>query len=413
MSPDGSVRVQRLWKRFREDDVGSYARAEWRRLRGWMRRDPNDGWTWALQDIDFEIAPGETVGLVGVNGSGKSTLLKMIAGVMYPTVGSAEASGRMSAMIDVRAGIHPELTGRENILLYARMLGLSSRETRERFDEIVDFAGLDHALDRQVKHYSSGMGVRLGFSIASHIDPAILIVDEALSVGDAVFRRKCLGRMRDVVDSGATLLYVSHGLESVQGMCSRAIWLEGGRVRMDATVDETLAEYRRSLAESMVAEGSDIAVAASRVQARDGSGRAVRTGEAVDVDIALIAARPVPAAAVTLGISQGEGEPVLLCSGTVDLPAGPSTWRFGFDQVPLARGPYRTWLGIAGHDGHALLSWRPVGPLQVRGPEMHPSPKGVARVAPVWVGTSVDRVDVDLPTDAEADELGDPDAQDT
>ncbi len=182
-----------------------------------------------LKDIDFEVAPGEAVGIVGVNGSGKSTLLKIISGVMFPHSGMVETTGRIGALIEVMSGISGELTGRENVLVYGTLLGLSRKQIAERFDQIVAFAEVEDAIDRQVKFYSSGMKMRIGFSIAAFLEPEILIVDEVLAVGDSSFQQKCLNRMREVTQSGSTLLLVSHDLASVAATAERGIWLEDAR----------------------------------------------------------------------------------------------------------------------------------------------------------------------------------------
>jgi ABC-2 type transport system ATP-binding protein len=240
--PDGSIHVEHLWKRFK-----NRRKFLIRALRQHAAsfRQQRSGWLWALQDIDLKIDPGEAVGLIGANGSGKSTLLKLLAGVMYPYAGRVEVVGRVGAMIEIAAGIHPELTGRENVFLYASLLGLPRREVARKFDTIIDFAELDEAVDRQVKFYSSGMKMRLGFSVAAFLEPEILLVDEALAVGDAHFQAKCVARMHEVHASGTTLLFVSHDLRAISEVCTRGVWLEGGRLREDGAVDDVISRYER------------------------------------------------------------------------------------------------------------------------------------------------------------------------
>ncbi|MCZ7535464.1 MAG: ABC transporter ATP-binding protein [Acidimicrobiia bacterium] len=194
MSRSGELSATRVWKRFRPDRRPKRVRTflDTRRVRGGER--PKKQWSWALRDIDFRVEPGESVGLIGTNGSGKSTLLKLLTRVMYPHSGQIEAHGRAGALIEVASGIHPLLSGRENIFLYGTLLGLPRRDVANRFDAIVDFADIGHAIDRQVKFYSSGMKMRLGFAVAAFLEPDILLVDEVLAVGDSSFQQRCLAR---------------------------------------------------------------------------------------------------------------------------------------------------------------------------------------------------------------------------
>ena len=208
------------------------------------------GWSppfYALRDVTFAIPRGETAGIIGRNGSGKSTLLRLIAGVMVPTEGIADVHGRVSPLIELGAGFHPDLTGRENVYLNASILGASSREIRERFDDIVDFAELREFIDTPVKRYSSGMFMRLGFSVAVHCDPDILLVDEVLSVGDAAFQEKCLAKMREFQSRGITIVLVTHVLPLVQQFCHRALWLHGGAVMADGQPDEVIRQYTEAV----------------------------------------------------------------------------------------------------------------------------------------------------------------------
>ena len=214
--PAGAIAVDRIWKRFRADRNRPVFRDEIGRLADSIRgRGNSRHWRWALRDVNLDIQPGESVGLFGANGSGKSTLLKILTRVMYPTAGWLQISGRVGALIEIRAGVHPDLTGRENIYLYGSIMGLQRNEIDRRFDEIVAFAELSDALDRQLKYYSSGMAMRLGFAVAAFLQPDVLLVDEVLAVGDAAFQQKCLERMRSVLQEGTTLIFVSHDLASV------------------------------------------------------------------------------------------------------------------------------------------------------------------------------------------------------
>jgi ABC-2 type transport system ATP-binding protein len=188
---------------------------------------------WALKDVSFEIEAGTTVGLIGPNGSGKSTLLKLIGGILQPTSGTVATRGRMAALLELGAGFHPDLTGRENVYLNASILGLSRAQTDRYFDGIVDFSGVEPFIDTQVKFYSSGMYVRLAFAVAVHVDPDILLVDEVLAVGDEPFQRKCMDRIRRFQDEGRTIVLVTHGLDQVADICDRAVVLEHGQVKAD------------------------------------------------------------------------------------------------------------------------------------------------------------------------------------
>ena len=197
-----------------------------------------------LRDVDLEVSQGESVALLGRNGSGKSTVLRLIAGIYQPTSGTIETSGRITAVIELGAGFHPELTGAENIALYAAVLGLTRKELAERYDEIVEFAAMPDFLDTPLKYYSSGMEARLAFSVAVCLQPDILLLDEVLAVGDQAFRERCLERLRQYHARGGTLILVSHELDQVRELCTRGVWLEEGEIVMDGAIDAVLAAYR-------------------------------------------------------------------------------------------------------------------------------------------------------------------------
>ena len=201
---------------------------------------------WALKDVSFEIAKGEVVGIIGKNGAGKSTLLKILSRITEPTRGRVEIRGRVSSLLEVGTGFHPELTGRENIFLNGAILGMSRREIQKKFDEIIAFAEVERFLDTPVKRYSSGMYVRLAFSVAAHLEPDILIVDEVLAVGDASFQKKCLGKMGHVSSTGRTVLFVSHNMGAVASLCSRALLLEGGELVASGNAREIIDQYQKT-----------------------------------------------------------------------------------------------------------------------------------------------------------------------
>jgi ABC-type polysaccharide/polyol phosphate transport system ATPase subunit len=198
---------------------------------------------WALKDVSFEIAPGQTVGFIGPNGAGKSTLLKLISRIIQPTEGEIEINGQIRALLELGAGFHPDLTGRENIYLNGSLFGLSRAEIQSQLDAIIDFAELGQFIDMPVRRYSSGMFVRLGFSIAVHTYPDILLIDEVLAVGDAEFQQKCLEKIAEFKRRGCTIVYVSHDLKSVENLCSQAFWLEEGRIERQGPADRVIVDY--------------------------------------------------------------------------------------------------------------------------------------------------------------------------
>jgi len=201
---------------------------------------------WALKDVNFNIQAGDVVGIIGRNGAGKSTLLKILSQITRPTTGRIELHGRVASLLEVGTGFHPELTGRENIYLNGTILGMTRKEVTSKFDEIVDFSGIDKFIDTPVKHYSSGMYVRLGFSVAAHLEPEILIIDEVLAVGDAEFQKKCLGKMQDVAGHGRTVLFVSHNMAAVKGLCNTGIYLKNGSVMATGNMGDVIEQYNNS-----------------------------------------------------------------------------------------------------------------------------------------------------------------------
>lgn len=207
---------------------------------------------WALKDINFEIKRGEVVGIIGRNGAGKSTLLKVLSRITEPTEGRVEIKGRVASLLEVGTGFHPELTGRENIYLNGAILGMSREEIRRKFDEIVDFSGVEKFLDTPVKRYSSGMYVRLAFAVAAHLEPEILIVDEVLAVGDAEFQKKSLGKMQDVTGEGRTVLFVSHNMAAIHSLCQRSLLVRGGRINGDGATGEIIRTYASSADDDIV-----------------------------------------------------------------------------------------------------------------------------------------------------------------
>jgi ABC-type polysaccharide/polyol phosphate transport system ATPase subunit len=379
----GEIEATQVWKRFRADRHRLLLRDQLERMhrRVTGRADPR-GWRWALRDASLVAEPGESVGLVGSNGSGKTTLLRLLAKVMYPTAGSVRVHGRVGALIEVRAGIHPDLTGAENVFLYGSLLGLRRREVAERFDDIVAFAELENAINRQVKFYSSGMQMRLGFAIAAFMEPDVLLVDEVLAVGDAKFQQKCLDRMRWVLGQGTTVVFVSHDLQAVESICERALWLREGVVEADGPVREVLGAYRRTVEEA--AELSAPALSIMRLvksEVRGPAGDAPRTQEPLEVR--LVVDLPEPrVASVHLGVSEGAATPAFVLGHETFFPAGETELRCSIPHLPLPRGRFYLWLGVFEASGD-LLPWHPISQFNVLGPELGPTPRGVVRQAPI------------------------------
>jgi lipopolysaccharide transport system ATP-binding protein len=287
---------------------------------------------WALRDVSIDVRRGEVVGLVGRNGAGKSTLLKLLAGISYPTEGRISITGRVGTLLEVGTGFQPELTGRENVYLSGTILGMRRKEIHRRFWEIVDFSGVEKFIDTPVKRYSSGMTVRLGFAVAAHLTPEILLVDEVLAVGDAEFQRRCLAKMKNVVDEGRTIVFVSHGMQSVQDICDRAYWIDGGRVAAEGPTRDVIAAYLK-LVEMYQQAGSVVVVdpktprvgsgaaTIERVEvARSdpGESNVLRMGEPLTIHLDLRVRSEIPDALLEVGISTVEGLRLLTATNMDD-----------------------------------------------------------------------------------------------
>ena len=279
-----AIRVENLGKQYRiggpqaryktlRESLSGAATAPLRRIRSLARgrqaKDADDT-IWALRDVSFEVRRGDVVGIVGRNGAGKSTLLKILSRITEPTTGSAELHGRVGTLLEVGTGFHPELTGRENIYLNGAILGMKRADTERKFDEIVAFAEVDRFIDTPVKHYSSGMYLRLAFSVAAYLEPDIFIVDEVLAVGDVQFQKKCLGKMENVAKQGRTVLFVSHNMAAVRNLCSQAILLRNGHTELAGPAEAVIAQYLAAGASEMVA------TLALPPSAPDAAGQAIR-----------------------------------------------------------------------------------------------------------------------------------------
>ena len=302
---------------------------------------------WSLRDINLEVRQGETLGVVGHNGAGKSTMLKHLAGIMTPTSGSIDVRGRLAALIEVGAGFHHDLTGRENVYLSGAILGMSRAEVTRKFDAIVDFAGMSQFIDTPVKRYSSGMFARLGFAVAAHLEPDILVIDEVLSVGDYVFQQKSLRRMREVAGSGATVIFVSHNLKAVADLCRRSVLLDGGAIIEDGPTSAVLQTYldreRRKLE---VDRDVDVGITAVQLLQEDRPTVRLRAGSAAQVRVAFTARRTVERVAVVVAVLD-EGLEVVFSTSDQRLGAEPctlaagETWEVTFDlTMHLANGTF-------------------------------------------------------------------------
>jgi lipopolysaccharide transport system ATP-binding protein len=262
---------------------------------------------WALKDLSFQIQQGEVVGIIGSNGAGKSTLLKILSRITPPTTGRICIDGRIASLLEVGAGFHLELTGRENIFLNGAILGMTHAEIVRKFDEIVDFAGVEEFLDTPVKRYSSGMYVRLAFAVAAHLEPEILIVDEVLAVGDAAFQKKCLGKMGSFAQSGRTVLFVSHNMEAIRSLCQRGVWLKNGRLHRDGKVDDIVESYFNSVSseQSFSCANEDYGLAIQSVTLKNARGQECaqfRPGDDLIVEISYDAHKRIERPIIALGV---------------------------------------------------------------------------------------------------------------
>ena len=325
----------------------------------------------ALDDITFTVEEGESLALIGRNGAGKTTALKLATRIIYPTTGVVRVRGRVSALIEVGTGMHPELTGRENVQLFGRILGFKPAEIARRFDEIVEFAGVERALDYPVKYYSSGMQLRLGFSLAAHLEPDVLLVDEAIAVGDAGFQYRCVERMREVVRGGHTIVFVSHDMGAVETLCSRAILLDQGRLIEDGPPREVIRGYLDAVEAERLADltahDQHGPLAVPEITLHGADGREVDTvepGEPLTVRLHYRANEPVRGPIFSVGIGQGALgcfalATMLVDGGAPDVLDGEGTVDCTFLDLPLVAGTYEIWVSVRGDAGFGdLVDWR-------------------------------------------------------
>jgi ABC-type polysaccharide/polyol phosphate transport system ATPase subunit len=389
-SRDGDIVVEGIWKRFRADRHEPLLGARLSSLANVVRPSDQPKWRWVLRDIDLRAEPGESVGIVGTNGSGKTTLLRLLTRVMYPYAGRVEVGGRVGALIDIRAGLHPELSGAENVYFFGALLGLRRREVAARFDDIVSFAELANALDRPVKFYSSGMQMRLSFAAASFLDPAVLLVDEVLAVGDTAFQQRCLDRLRERLAAGVTLVLVSHDLPAIEATCRRTIWLDQGTIVADGPTAPVLDAYRASTTTG-AALGSDDHEGPLTVNAtiHSGEGGPARTGDAVAIEIEIRAHDPTWGL-VVIGAGKDSLAPVFVLRRDMYFEAGTTTLRCLVQELPLPGGPFQLLAGVFDRNGRPLRPWQPVCGFDVVGPALDPVPPAVLRQVPVYVDAAWD-----------------------
>jgi lipopolysaccharide transport system ATP-binding protein len=335
---DVSLRMEHIYKKFRKGETYNSLRDLLPAMTGKMFRgeelDAKERREfWALEDISFEVKRGEALGIIGRNGAGKSTALKILSRIMRPTKGQMIVNGRLSALIEVTAGFHPDLTGIENIFLHGTILGMTKREIQSKLEQIIEFSGIGEFIDTPVKRYSSGMYARLGFSVAAHVDPEVLIVDEVLSVGDFVFQQRCMDRIRSVIKGGTTVLFVSHNLKAVTEICQRAMLLDHGKV---LAIGETDAVARKYLSLGLKAdtpeESKPVYISKVRIRDRAGEQATFESGQTAWVDVEVTAREALEKLAVVIWFTD-ETQYIIFHT---------STERLGFAPFSLqAGGTYR------------------------------------------------------------------------
>jgi lipopolysaccharide transport system ATP-binding protein len=365
--------VHDVWKKFRKgerhDSLRDLIPATVRNLfRQGARPELDAAEFWAVRGVSFEVGRGEALGIIGGNGAGKSTLLKLLTRILRPTRGRCEVRGRIGALIEVAAGFHPDLTGRENVFLQGSIMGMRQAEIARKFDQIVEFSGISDFIDTQVKRYSSGMNARLGFAIAAHLDPDVLLIDEVLAVGDVGFQERCLARMRTLVGRGIPVVFISHNLPAVIDLCTRAIVIDRGGMVFDGAPAEAAAKYRELLVTSAggTARGGStgpIRIAAVEISSDANSAPGiVPSGGPLRVRICYEATEPTRAHfAVDLHTMEG-----LLCSGIntrmdacdVGLLHGRGVVELSIPRLPLLPGCYLTSIGILNHTTFEPLDLR-------------------------------------------------------
>ncbi|VAW43134.1 Teichoic acid export ATP-binding protein TagH [hydrothermal vent metagenome] len=343
---------------------------------------------WALKDVSFNIEPGSALGLVGPNGSGKTTSLKLLSRITFPSSGQVHINGRISALIELGAGFHPDLTGRENVYLNGAILGMKKHEIDKRFDQIVDFSGIERFIDTPVKRYSSGMYVRLGFSVAAHVEPDVLLVDEVLAVGDAQFRQKCARRIEELQAIGTTIVFVAHNLYLVRSVCDQAVFLLNGQVQQQGAVDEVLNRYENWLIERQIAEGGAPAATmrgkgdghSKNVTIQDiqmhnlksGSTEAFNFDDPAEIRVHFKANKPIAKPNLVVRITRADGATAAMIRTAdyglkLDDLTGEGVISLKMDQLQLATGGYVLNVSLLGAIDGVALAWGNSRWIQVSG----------------------------------------------
>jgi lipopolysaccharide transport system ATP-binding protein len=377
---DIAIRMEHVYKFFRKGEVFNSLRDLIPALSGSMFRRQDLSLAdrrefWALQDLSFEVKRGEAFGIVGQNGAGKSTALKILSRIMKPTKGHIIVDGRLSTLIEVTAGFHQDLTGRENIFLYGTIMGMKRREIAAKLDQIVAFSGLEEFIDTPVKRYSSGMYARLGFSVAAHVQPDVLIVDEVLSVGDYVFQRKCVERMKEEIRNGTAVVFVSHNLKDIAEFCSSCLLLERGRTVAMGPAQEVISTYLKGFRIKAAERAEHLAVTISKVTVRSENGECLRfrSGEKAWIDVELRAHSRCSKLSVSLYITNNEYENVFdtsserLGHGSFSLNAG-DVYNCTFEvSLNLANGIFHPSILVYRYDTQTAYDrWEPAAAIHVR-----------------------------------------------
>jgi ABC-type polysaccharide/polyol phosphate transport system ATPase subunit len=372
------LRMDHVYKMFRKGEVFNSLRDLIPALTGKMFNRQELSATdrrefWALQDISFEVRRGEAFGIIGHNGAGKSTALKILSRIMKPTKGNILVSGRLSALLEVTAGFHQDLTGRENIFLHGAILGMSKGEIKSKLDQIIAFSELEEFIDTPVKRYSSGMFARLGFSVAAHVNPDVMIVDEALSVGDYLFQQKCVQRMSEIIRAGSAVVFVSHSLKSIAEFCQSCLLLERGRMLKIGPTQEVISTYMdRSLSSHEVDDNMPVRISKVTVRNRYGECLRFQSGETGWIDIEVTAQKPLSALSVSLFITNEQFQGVFNTSterlglGNFSLGAG-GVYRCTFELVlNFANGIFHPSVSLYRYDTQTLYdTWQPAATIYV------------------------------------------------